>query len=309
MPAPHGTADVGLAVVRSAPPGLSPIRTADDLATAFLLGFGPATRDAYGRDLRAWAAWLQRQGLAPLDAHRMHVEMFAREMEVAGLAPATVGRRLAALSGFYAYAEDEELIARSPVRRVRRPRTSDESPRLGVDREQLRRLLDVAEADGLRSHALACLLGLNGLRISETLALDVDDLAHERGHRTIALLRKGGKKQRAPLAPRTAAAIDELLDGRDAGPVFRTRSGKRWDRHAAAKTVSRLARLAGVEHRVSPHSLRHGFVTAALDAGCQLRDVQDAAGHADPRTTRRYDRGRYSLDRHATYAVAAAVAA
>jgi integrase/recombinase XerD len=115
-----------------------------------------------------------------MDAHRVHVEMFAREMEVAGLPPATVARRLAALSGFYAYAEDEELIVRSPVRRVRRPRTSDKSPRLGVDRKQLRRLLDVAEGDGLRSHALACLLGLNGLRISETLALDLDDFAHER---------------------------------------------------------------------------------------------------------------------------------
>jgi hypothetical protein len=110
------------------------------------------------------------------------------------------------------------------------------------------------------------------------------------------------------LAPRTAAALDVMLAGRSAGPLFATRSGRRMDRHAALKVVRRLARTAGIEHVVSPHSLRHGFVTAALDADVPLRDVQDAAGHADPRTTRRYDRGRHSLDRAATYTVAAYLA-
>lgn len=73
--------------------------------------------------------------------------------------------------------------------------------------------------------------------------------------------------------------------------------------------MRRLAKAAGIAKVVSPHSARHGFVTTALDAGVSLRDVQDAAGHSDPRTTRRHDRGRGSLDRHATYAVAQFVAA
>jgi hypothetical protein len=76
------------------------------------------------------------------------------------------------------------------------------------------------------------------------------------------------------------------------------------DRHAADRTGKRLARKAGITKRISPHSLRHSFITAALDAGVPLRDVQEAASHADPRTTMRYDRGRGSLDRHATYIVA-----
>jgi integrase/recombinase XerD len=194
------------------------------------------------------------------------------------------------------------------VAHVRRPRVSDESPRLGVDRAGLRALLDSAQASGPRDHALACLLALNGLRVSETLAADMADLAHERGHRTLRLRRKGGKRQTVALAPRTAAALDVMLAGREAGPLFSTRTGRRMDRHAALKVVRRLARTAGIERVVSPHSLRHGFVTAALDAGVPLRDVQDAAGHADPRTTRRYDRGRHSLDRAATYTVAAYLA-
>jgi integrase/recombinase XerD len=286
----------------------SPIQDADELAAAFLAGYGQATREGYARDLRAWGDFLAGVGVEVLAAHRVHVDAFARQGEEDGVSPATIARRLSALAGFYGYALDEGLIERSPVARVRRPRVSDESPRLGVDRAGLRALLEVAQASGPRDHALACLLALNGLRISETLATDVADLAHERGHRTLSLRRKGGKRQTVALAPRTAAALATMLDGRNDGPLFATRTGRRLDRHAARKVVRRLARTAKIEHVVSPHSLRHGFVTAALDAGVPLRDVQDAAGHADPRTTRRYDRGRHSLDRAATYTVAAFLA-
>jgi hypothetical protein len=83
---------------------------------------------------------------------------------------------------------------------------------------------------------------------------------------------------------------------------------RRLDRHAATRIVKRLAKRAGIDKRISPHSLRHSFITAALDAGVALRDVQEAASHADPRTTMRYDRARGSLDRHATYIVATFVA-
>jgi site-specific recombinase XerD len=307
----QGTASgppAALALVTQAPELASPIRGAGELAAAFLAGYGPATREAYARDLRAWGDYLAGLGVEVLAAHRVHVDAFVRQAEDADVAPATIARRLSALSGFYAYALDEGLIARSPAAQVRRPRVSDESPRLGVDRAGLRALLAAAQASGPRDHALTCLLALNGLRISETLAADVADLAHERGHRTLRLRRKGGKRQTTALAPRTAAALEVMLAGRTAGPLFATRSGRRMDRHAALKVVRRLARAAGIEHVVSPHSLRHGFVTAALDAGVPLRDVQDAAGHADPRTTRRYDRGRHSLDRAATYIVTAYVA-
>lgn len=298
-----------LAVVPSATPGTpSPIRTADDLAVAFLAGYGNATREQYARDLRSWGDYLRGLGVEVLAAHRVHVEGYARTCEHDGLAPATVARRLSTLSGFYAYALDEGLIVKSPVTRVRRPVVADDSPRAGLHREQARALLDAADADGERSAALVALLVLNGLRISEALRTDVGDLGHERGHRTLRVTRKGGKRSTVPLAPRTAAAVDTLVGDRDSGPIFATRNGKRMDRHAAWKVVRRLARAAGVEHAVCPHDCRHGFVTNALDAGVSLRDVQDAAGHADPRTTRRYDRARHSLDRHATYAVASFVA-
>lgn len=305
----ESTPSAALALARVPTGAPSPLRTAEDVARAFLAGYGPSTREAYARDLRTWGVFLQGVGVEVLTAHRVHVDAFVRQAEERGTAPATIARRLSALSGFYAYLLDEGLIARSPVARVRRPRVSDESQRLGVDRQGMRALLDASRASGRRDHALACLLALNGLRITETLAADVTDLGNARGHRTLRLRRKGGKRQTVALAPRTADAIDAMLDGRSSGPLFTTRTGRRMDRHAALKVVRRVARLAGIEHAISPHSLRHGFVTLALDAGVPLRDVQDAAGHADPRTTRRYDRGRHSLDRAATYAVSAHIAA
>ena len=107
-----------------------------------------------------------------------------------------------------------------------------------------------------------------------------------------------------PLAPRTARAIDLAVGERCAGPIFATTNGERIDRHIAGRIVPRIARRAGIAKRVGPHTLRHAFITAALDAGVPLRDVQEAASHADPHTTMRYDRARVSLDRHATYIVA-----
>jgi len=111
-----------------------------------------------------------------------------------------------------------------------------------------------------------------------------------------------------PLAPRTARAIDLAMGERTEGPLFVSAGGKRLDRHGAARIVRRVTRRAGISKHVGPHTLRHAFITAALDAGVPLRDVQEAASHADPRTTMRCDRARTSLDRHATYIVATYVA-
>ena len=142
----------------------------------------------------------------------------------------------------------------------------------------------------------------------EATGANIEALGVERGHRTLVITRKGGKVVTIPLAPRTARAIDLAVGERSDGPVFLATDGRRLDRHGAARIVRRAAHRAGITKPVGPHTLRHAFITAALDAGVPLRDVQDAASHADPRTTMRYDRARGSLDRHATYIVAAYLA-
>jgi site-specific recombinase XerD len=178
-----------------------------------------------------------------------------------------------------------------------------------LDADEMAALIRAAETDSLRSHALVLLLGMNGLRISEVLSADVDDLNTERGHRVLMVTRKGGKKATIPLAPRTAEAVDAYVGERATGPLLVTATRKRWERSEVWRTLRRLARVAVPDKAttIHPHDLRHAFVTLSLDAGASLRDVQDAAGHADPRTTRRYDRARHNLDRHPTYLLAGLV--
>jgi site-specific recombinase XerD len=215
-----------------------------------------------------------------------------------------VARRLATLAGFYRYAVQEGALPHSPVAHVRRPSVARDSQTLGLDREETVRFLAAAESASARDHALVCLLILNGLRVSEACAADVADLGVERVHRVLAVVCKGDQRTLVPLAPRTVRAIDAALGGRADGPLLVSNTGDRLDRHDAARIVTRLAHRAGLAKRITPHSLRHTMVTLALDAGVSLRDVQDAARHADPRTTRRYDRARHGLDRHATYTLA-----
>jgi integrase len=182
-----------------------------------------------------------------------------------------------------------------------------ESHAVALDRNELGALL-VAAGLGLPEHALVSLLALNGFRVSEATGADIEHLGLERGHRTLTISRKGGKVVTILVAPRTARAIDLAVGERTGGPVFLAADGRRLDRHGAGRVVRKIARRSGIGKAVTPHTLRHAFITAALDAGVPLRDVQEAASHADPRTTMRYDRARGSLDRHATYIVAAYVA-
>src|ERR1700733_11069203 len=246
--------------------------------------------------------------LALFAVRRADIETFARELEARGRAGATVARRLSTIAGFYRYAVEEELLDHSPAAHVRRPRVDYESHAAALDRNELGALLVAAGLGPPAEHALISLLALNGLRVSEATGADIEHLGLERGHRTLTITRKGGKVVTIPLAPRTARAIDLAVGERTDGPMFVAADGRRLDRHGAARIVRRVTRRAGVAKHVSPHTLRHAFITAALDAGVPLRDVQEAASHADPRTTIRYDRARTSLDRHATYIVAAFIA-
>ena len=273
-----------------------------------LAGYTGLTREAYALDLRQYASWCQLRHVRLFQVRRADIECFARDLETRGRARATITRRLCTIAGFYRYAVEEELLEHSPAAHVRRPRLDYESRATGLDRNELGAVLVAAGLGAAAEHALISLLALNGLRVSEATGASIEALGTERGHRTLTITRKGGKVVTIPLAPRTARAIDLAIGERSDGPLFLARDGRRLDRHGAARIVRRAARRAGISKPIGPHTLRHAFITAALDAGVPLRDVQEAASHADPRTTIRYDRARGSLDRHATYIVAAYVA-
>jgi integrase/recombinase XerD len=144
-------------------------------------------------------------------------------------------------------------------------------------------------------------LGLNGLRASEACGADVEDLGIERGHRTLRIVGKGNQPATIPLVPRTAGTVALAVGQRATGPVLLRHDGGRLDPRTAHRWVRSIGQRAGLDH-VHPHMPRAAFITAALDAGVPLRDVQLAARHADPRTTTIYHRRRQNLGRHAAYA-------
>jgi integrase/recombinase XerD len=232
--------------------------------------------------------------------------MYRSTMEQRGLAPSTIDRRLSRACGYFRFAHIDGRIPANPAQFVRRPKVQP-IERHGMDRAELGRFLFTAEHFDRDHAALAVLLGLNGLRVSEACATNVEDLGFERGHRTLRIRGKGNKPAMIPLVPRTARTIDLAVGERCQGPILRRQDSQRLDRRTAHRWVRSIGKRAGLGS-VHPHMLRAGFIMAALDAGVPLRDVQIAARHADHRTTTIYDRRRQNFDRHAAYVVVAFVA-
>jgi site-specific recombinase XerD len=285
-----------------------PLRLA---VAAYLARYTGSSRDHAHCDLRCFLVWCAERGLDPLAASRVHLELYIRWMqEVRKFKPSTVSRRFSVTAGFYRTAVIDGVLEHSPAEHVRRPAVPPESPTLGFTHLQFEAMLTAARESPNRSDfALVAMLGLLGLRIFEATGASIADLGEEHGHRVLRVRGKGAKTVLVPLPPAVGRAIDRAIDGRSAGPILLNSRRARMDRHAATRRLRNLAGAAGVRiGRTHPHMLRHTFVTTMLDAGVDLRDVQIAARHADPRTTMRYDRARNNLDRHPNYILAAYMA-
>jgi integrase/recombinase XerD len=280
-------------------------------AAAYLARFKGTSRAHTESDLRCYLGWCAERGLDPLAARRPHLELYIRWMqEVRRFKPSTVARRFSVVAGFYRTCVIDAVLEHSPAEHVRRPAVPAESPTLGFTHLQFEALLTAArESASPCDFALVAMLGLLGLRISEATSATIGDLGEEHGHRVLRVCGKGSKVVLVPLPPAVGRAIDRAIGARPGGPILLNSLGRPMDRHAATRRLRRLASDAGVRiDRPHPHTLRHTFVTTSFDAGVDLRDVQIAARHADPRTTTRYDRARKNLDRHPNYILAAYMA-
>lgn len=303
-------------------PGALAFTTSPEAAQAtggWLLSLTARTRVTYQRNLAAWFKFCESVEVQPLEARRAHVDAWIATQRYLGAAPASIANRIASVSAWYNYLLSDEAVDRNPCAAVKRPKVErDESSTAGLTRDQVRAFEEAIENDTDprvakdRNRAVFALMLLNGLRCGEVIGANLDDLGALRGHRVLRVEGKGGKVHQVPMAAPTAYAIDRWigLRGDAPGPLFHTAAGRRLDPKAVFKMIRRYAAMAGpdvaiVAARISPHSLRHTAITGVLDAGASLRDAQDFARHADPRTTRGYDRNRHALDGHATYRLAA----
>ncbi len=245
-----------------------PPDAAEVAAVAFLTRYSGRTLDAYHQDLRGFFTWMAAHGVAVLEATRAHIELYRAWMEARGLAAATIDRRLSTVCG-YRFAPIDGRIPANPATYVRRPKVP-ETIGHGMDRGELGAFLFTAERFDPMHAALAVLLGLNGLRVSEAYGADIEHLGVQRGHRTLAIVGKGNKSALIPLVPRTARTLDRAVGERFEGPILLRRDGQRLDRRTAHRWVGAIGRRAGLG-AIHPHMLRAGFIMATLDAGPAAR--------------------------------------
>ena len=258
-------------------PTPAPAGTCNDQRHAALLGawlasYGSTnTRDAYRRDATVFLAYLEATGLDLLAVRRPHLDVFARVRQAAGDAPATLNRRLAAVSALYTYALDDGALQLNPAARVRRAAVNaDHSTTAPLTRREAEDLLAVARAHSPRAHALVDLLLSTGIRISEALGARLLALSADR----LVITRKGGKTAVIPLPEHTVAAL----------------------RVMAGTTGTELAR--------GDEATGWLFATAR-ELGVALHHLQGSLGHTDPRTTRRYDHTRSRLEHSSAHRVGA----
>ncbi len=202
-------------------------------------------------------------------------------------APSSLARRISCLKGFWRWAQREGLAARSPADRLRAPRVKPPLPRV-LQVDEASRLAESPLR--LRDRALIEVAYGSGLRVSELVALDVDDV--DLTGRVILVRRgKGGKDRMVPLGASAAAAVAELLveRGGAAGALFQNRTGRRLSSRSAYTVVHESGRGEGFPD-VHPHALRHSFATHLLSAGADIRSIQEMLGHASMSTTQRYTR-------------------
>jgi site-specific recombinase XerD len=243
-------------------------------------------------------------------------ERILREQDKA--APSTVRRRLAALSSLFKHLVRHGAVARNPVVDVQRPAINRaEGSTAAFSKAQARRLLDAPPAEtvaGLRDRAILAVGLQAGLRRAEIAALTVGDLHQNRGFDALRVIRKGGRREALAINPQAAQRIRAYLEraghgGDYEGPLFRPLRGNAVvhdpTAHLVPNTVDRVVRkyaaVIGLARGYSAHSMRATFITTALENGAQLEDVQKAAGHRDPSTTKLYDRRGYNPEKAASF--------
>ncbi len=268
-------------------------------------GYSEATLKAYATDLSQCEAFLQEQGLSFDQAKSIdknHIRKYIALLHKQALSKSSMARKLAALRAFFTYLQRVQVLEVSPMAGLRNPKQEQKHPKmLNVDQtftmlasSAQKSSVSTQEQDALwaRDRALAEILYGSGLRISEALQLDVGHFDLRLGF--LRVLGKGKKERLCPLTDAAKEALQFWLELRKAlaqpleNALFVGARGSRLNRRQATRIIAELCQKAGLDVSVSPHSLRHSFATHLLEAGADLRTVQELLGHSRLSTTQRY---------------------
>jgi integrase/recombinase XerD len=264
-------------------------------------GLSRNTLEAYRSDLLQFGAFLGRRRLTLAQTQHGDIAAFLSELASGGperppVAASTLARKVAALRSFYRHLRREGILEHDPTAELRGPRKTRTLPRV-LSREEVARLLAEprgADPRALRDRALLEVMYACGLRASEAIALELADVDLEEG--VLCARGKGTKERIVPIGRQAVAALRAyrsggrplLLGSASGSCLFVNRRGACLTRQGLYKIVQGHARRAGLEDKMSPHTLRHSFATHLLAGGCDLRSLQEMLGHADLATTQVY---------------------
>ncbi len=260
-------------------------------------GLARNTVEAYSRDLSQLADFLlSKRVCAWREVEPVHIRAYLSHLRSQGLSPRTVARRVVTLRRLYRFLETEGQGSASPLPSLHLAPGPRKLPH-ALSGDDLRRLLAQPDATtplGSRDQAMLELMYAAGLRVSELVSLQTQQIDFQGNYLTVK--GKGSKVRAVPfgkwarekLLDYTSQARRRLLKGRASPFLFAGRSGKPLTRQAFWKLIRRYALAAGIEKKVTPHTLRHSFATHLLEGGADLRSVQSMLGHADISTTQIY---------------------
>jgi integrase/recombinase XerD len=261
-------------------------------------GYSKNTIDAYKNDLSQFAKFLERQEVCDwAQVTRDHLIGFILDMKEREYSSSTVARKVAAVRAFLHFLVSENILSEDPSADLESPSVTKRLPR-PISPEDIEKLLaapDTEKSDrGIRDKALLELLYATGMRATEVVSLDVNDV--NLASSTVRCLGKGEKERIIPIYPSAADALEVYLEkGRQAlikdqeeKALFVNHRGERLTRQGLWLIIKRYVKQIGISDQVTPHTLRHSFATHMLDGGADLRNVQKLLGHANMSTTQVY---------------------
>ncbi len=255
------------------------------------------TVSSYLRDIHQYAAAMLEKGLDLSDAVTEDVAEYTASLTRQGKSPATVTRSLASIKSFYQYLLNEGVVDRNPAKGVTPAKVERKLPQVltGKEVELFLEQPECTDLKGYRDRAMLELLYATGIRVSELIDLDVDDLNLPG---SVLKCYSKGRERIIPLYPAAVRALSEyvhnirpqLVESVDETALFVNMSGERMSRQGFWKLIKYYQEKAGIQKDITPHTLRHSFAAHLLENGADLRSIQEMLGHADISSTQIYSK-------------------
>ena len=255
----------------------------------------PNTLSSYLRDVRQYLGWLEEGGLTPAQATRGDLEVYTHGLTARGKSAATVTRCQASLKSFYGWLMTQGLVSENPVRGLTQTKVERKLPHILTSKEVELFLEqpDPSDAKGCRDKAMLELLYATGIRVSELIGLDLENLNLSAGFVRCA---SRGKERIIPLYQTAIKALrhyvdrvrPQMVEHPDEKALFVNMNGERMSRQGFWKIIKHYQEKAGIQQEITPHTLRHSFAAHLLENGADLHSIQEMLGHADISSTQIY---------------------